>query len=259
MKILFTTAALLASLTACQAIGGSTDSKTLVTTSSGEVADWSLNATIIEACSCPMFCQCYFNPEPASHPGCCPPGTDPKDSPRYCKFSNVFRVNAGNYGDVSLDGAKFWIAGDLGASFAEGKMNWAVTHFDPAVSAKQREGILAALGALYPVEWESFEVAEDLAIDWKGGKDKSVAKLDGGKGGEVVLVRNQGMSDEPIVIRNLRYWGAPRNDGFLLMGNESLAYRRGERPFEFAGTNGFMITVDVSSKDAEKSQEKKGY
>src|SRR6185369_16387387 len=29
--------------------------------------DWSLNATLIEACSCPMFCQCYFNAKPAGH------------------------------------------------------------------------------------------------------------------------------------------------------------------------------------------------
>ena len=28
-------------------------------------SDWALNATIIEACSCPMFCQCYFNTKPA--------------------------------------------------------------------------------------------------------------------------------------------------------------------------------------------------
>ena len=29
--------------------------------------DWHFNGTAIEACSCPMFCQCYFNTEPASH------------------------------------------------------------------------------------------------------------------------------------------------------------------------------------------------
>ena len=32
-------------------------------------ADWAMNATVIEACSCPMFCQCYFNTKPASHGG----------------------------------------------------------------------------------------------------------------------------------------------------------------------------------------------
>src|SRR5688500_13482078 len=28
---------------------------------------WAMNATIIEACSCPMFCQCYFDTKPAAH------------------------------------------------------------------------------------------------------------------------------------------------------------------------------------------------
>ena len=32
-----------------------------------EAKDWAMNTTIIEACSCPMFCQCYFNAEPAAH------------------------------------------------------------------------------------------------------------------------------------------------------------------------------------------------
>ncbi len=214
-------------------------------------AEWSLNATIIEACSCPMFCQCYFNPEPASFPGCCPPGSDPKDAPRYCRFNNAFQVNKGSFGAVKLDGAKFWIAGDLGGDFSKGEMNWAVLHFDPAVKKEQREGIQTILGHLYPVKWQSFQVGADHAMEWKGGKDRAVAKLDGGKVAEVVLVRNQeiGMTNDPIVIHNLKYWGAPRNDGFVLMANEIEAYRAGDEPYEFKGTNGFMITFDINSKD----------
>jgi hypothetical protein len=220
-----------------------------------------MNATIIEACSCPMFCQCYFNLEPSSHPGCCPPGADPKDAPRYCKFNNAFQVNKGAYGSVKLDGAKFWIAGDLGGDFSKGEMDWAVVHFDPAVTKEQREGIVAVVGHLYPVKWNSLEVKGDLPIEWNGGRDRSVAKLDGGKAGEVVLVKNQGMTDEPIVIKNLRYWGAPRNDGFVLMANEVQAYRAGSKPYEFKGTNGFMITFDISSKDvaATDAGAKKAY
>jgi hypothetical protein len=38
-------------------------------------------------------------------------------------------------------------------------------------------------------------------------------------------------------------------DGFVMMPNEVEAYRTGPDAFEFKGTNGFMITVDVSSKD----------
>jgi hypothetical protein len=29
--------------------------------------DWAINATAIEACSCPHFCMCYFNSQPTAH------------------------------------------------------------------------------------------------------------------------------------------------------------------------------------------------
>jgi len=48
---------------------------------------------------------------------------------------------------------------------------------------------------------------------------------------------------------NLPYWGAKRNDGFVMMPNDVEAYRTGPNAFEFKGTNGFMITVDMNSKD----------
>jgi len=212
--------------------------------------EWSMKATIIEACSCPMFCQCYFNSEPAA------PATDHvmmqhgmSSSAHYCKFNNAFRVDKGSYGDTKLDGAKFWVAGDLGGDFTKGQMDWAVLTFDPSVTPAQREGIIAALGKLYPVKWNSFTVAKDAVMDWSATKDMASARLDGGKAGEVVLSKGPGMNDESPVIKNLRYWGAPRNEGFVLMPNKVEAYHLGDKPFEYSGTNGFMITFDISSKD----------
>jgi len=210
--------------------------------------EWALNATIIEACSCPMFCQCYFNPKPAAHTA---HGSHSNKEEHFCRFNNAFRVNKGNFGDVKLDGAKFWVAGDLGAEFGDGEMDWAVLTFDPSVTKAQRDGITAILGHLYPVKWKSFAVAKDAAMEWKYTKDHAEARLDGGKTAEVVLRRYQGMTDEPIVIKNLKYWGAPRNDGFLMMPNEVEAYRAGDKPFEYKGTNGFMITFDIASKDVK--------
>ncbi|MEO6461846.1 MAG: hypothetical protein ABIP29_02110, partial [Candidatus Eisenbacteria bacterium] len=59
----------------------------------------------------------------------------------------------------------------------------------------------------------------------------------------------QGNTDDPIVIHNLKYWGVPRNDGFVLMQNAVESYKGGDKPFEYKGTNGFMITIDMDSKD----------
>jgi hypothetical protein len=215
--------------------------------------DWAMNATIIEACSCPMFCQCYFDTKPAAHgaqEGHGGHGADGEHAEHFCKFNNALKVNRGHYGDTKLDGAKFWVAGDLGGDFSKGKMDWAVLTFDPAVTQPQRDGIIAVLGKLYPVEWNSFKVAKDQPMDWVATKETATARLDGGKVAEVVLTRGtMSMNDESPVIKNLRYWGAPRNDGFVLMPNKVEAYRAGDKPFEYAGTNGFMITFDISSKD----------
>jgi hypothetical protein len=215
--------------------------------------EWHMNATIIEACSCPMFCQCYFAPKPAAHAAAGEhAGHGGADAEHYCRANNVFRVNQGTYKGVKLDGAKFWLAMDLGDDFSDGTMKWSILTFDPSVTKEQREGIATILGRLYPVKWEEpIQVAADLPIEWKHEGDRAVAKLDGGKAGEVQLnaasvLRNGG---GPAVIKNLRYWGAPRHDGFVLMPNEIETYRLGPRAFEFKGTNGFMITFDINAKD----------
>ena len=207
--------------------------------------DWSMNATIIEACSCPMFCQCYFNSKPAGHAMA---GME-HGAEHFCRANNVYRVNKGSYGGVKLDGAKFWLAMDLGDDFSDGEFDWAIITFDPSVLPEQREGIKAIIGKVYPVKWKSFTQASDLPIEWTATKEKATARLDNGKAGEVVLNKFQGQTAEPVVIQNLKYFGAPRNSGFVLMPNEIETYRLGDKAFEFKGTNGFMITFDINSKD----------
>lgn len=206
--------------------------------------DWAMNATIIEACSCPMFCPCYFTTKPAAHQH-----GDGHDSKHFCRFNMAYKVNRGHAGGVKLDGARFWIAGDLGDDFGDGETEWATVHFDPAVTPEQRSAIATVLGHVYPVKWKTFGVGADAAIEWSATVDRATARLGGGKLGEIALRRNPGMTAEPVVIRNLRYFGAPRNDGFVLMPNEVEAYKVGPQAFEFKGSNGFMITLDIDSRD----------
>ena len=49
----------------------------------------------------------------------------------------------------------------------------------------------------------------------------------------------------------MRYFAATRNDGFNVLPVEHLAYRRGTKPapFEFKGTSGWTLTLDMNSKD----------
>ena len=211
-----------------------------------------MNATIIEACSCPMFCQCYFDTKPAGHSAAGHEGHGGAAAgEHFCRANNAFKVNTGHFDQTKLDGAKFWLGGDLGDDFSKGQMDWFTVTFDPAVTKEQRDGIQKILGHLYPVQWKSFTVMPDKPMEWQATKDRAVAKLDGGKAAEVVLKRFPGMTEEPIVIKNLKYWGAPRNDGFVLMPNVVQALRVGQKPFEFKGTNGFMITVDINADDVK--------
>ncbi len=45
--------------------------------------------------------------------------------------------------------------------------------------------------------------------------------------------------------------GAP-NDGFILMPSELEGYRLGNKAFELKDTSGFVITVDMASKDRKR-------
>ena len=215
--------------------------------------EWALNATLIEACSCTMFCPCYFSTKPSAHAGH-GEHAEHGGSEHFCKFNMAYKVNSGHHGDTSLDGMEFWLAGDLGSGWADGTMNWAQVTFEPDTSKAQRDAILAIVPHIYPAKWESFTVAEeDAEVEWKMEGEKAVAKLAGGKKGEMVLKHLPTHNGEPVVIQNLIYWGVPRHEGFVLMPNEVEAYRYGENAFEFKGTNGFMITLDITSNDVKKS------
>ena len=92
-----------------------------------------------------MFCQCYFNAEPAGHAATGHEG-HAGGTKHFCKANNAYRINKGHYGATNLDGAKFWIAADLGDDFTDGEMEWAVLYFDKKLTPEQRAGV----GAIVP-------------------------------------------------------------------------------------------------------------
>jgi hypothetical protein len=211
--------------------------------------NWALNVTNIEACTCPMFCQCYFDTKPAAHTGHGSHGEG-----RYCRFNMAQKVNSGHFGKVNLAGVKFWVSGDLGEEFGDGDTDWAIVTFDPAVTKEQRDAIASILGHLYPVKWKNFSVASDAPLSWTATPERAEAQLDGGKAAQIILHRNAGMTHAPTVMTNLRYFGAPRNNGFVMMPNEIQTYKLGQNYFESKGTTGFMITYDISSKDVKSTK-----
>jgi hypothetical protein len=165
-------------------------------------------------------------------------------------MNRAVKVNRGSFGKTPLDGAKFWMAGDLGPDFtpSNDQYNWSVLRFDPSVTKDQRDAMAVIVPVLFPGKWKSFVVESDSVLEWKLTKDRAEARLDGGKTAEIVLSKAQGMTSDPVVVKNLPYEGATGNDGYIVMPTEVEAYRVGSKPFVFKGTNDFVITVDINSK-----------
>src|SRR5262249_1361821 len=216
--------------------------------SEGAEPGWSVNAAVMETCSCPMFWQCYFYSYAATHMD----HDGQKTANGFCRFNRALRVNRGHFGTTKLDGAKFWMAGDLGADFSKEHYDWAVLTFEPAISKASRDALIAIAHHLFPGTWNSFMVGQDATLDWTQTRDRAPARLNGGKAAEIVLRRAEGMTADSVVVTNLKYEGAARNDGFVLMPNEVEAYRLGPKAFEFKGTNGFVTNIDMSSRDLTK-------
>jgi hypothetical protein len=200
--------------------------------------DFDITASYIEACSCDMFCPCYFNTRSTHH-----------HEGDYCRANLVLRTDKGYYKDTKLDGAKVWLATDLGSDWSTGKDSWVVIHYDPAVTAAQKAAFNDILGQLYPMKWEHADV--DTAgflwkVDTKTGQ--AHAKMDNGKG-EVILERVQGNAPaHEVVVYNLKYWLAQSNNGFRMWKNKHEAFEGHGRNFSYDGTNGFLITIHFSGQ-----------
>ncbi len=203
--------------------------------------DFDMTASYIEACSCDMFCPCYFNTHSTHH-------MDEHNMPaHFCRANLVLKVDKGYYKDTKLDGAKVWIATDLGSDWSTGKDSWTVVNFDPSVSAEQKAALADILGQLYPIPWQQ-KAANTAAFSWNVNTQTGVAhaKMNDGKG-EVILERVTG--DNPgheVVMRNLKYWGAQSNDGFRMWKSKHEAFEGAGHKFSYDGTNGFLITIHFS-------------
>lgn len=200
--------------------------------------DFEITASYIEACSCDMFCPCYYNTHSTAH------GTE-----HFCKANLVLKVDKGYYKDVKLDGAKVWIASDLGSDWSTGANSWLVVNFDPSVTPPQKAALNDILGQLYPIPWKKVS-SDTVGISWVVDTKTGVAtaKMANGKG-EVVLERVAGNKpNQEVVVHNLKYWGAQSNDGFRMWKTKHEYYDGHGEKIDFSGTNGFLITIHFSGQ-----------
>src|SRR5258707_6588410 len=85
---------------------------------------WRMKADYVEACSCHLFCPCYFNKH-AEHP--------------FCEFNMAVKGREGNSSNTHLPRAKNWLTGDLGPALGTGKKRkMGGLCFDPPTTKKTR-------------------------------------------------------------------------------------------------------------------------
>lgn len=209
--------------------------------SSAPKNDFEMTASYIEACSCDMFCPCYFNTHSTNHMGM---GEHHMDE-HFCRANLVLKVDKGHYKDTKLDDAKVWIGSDLGSDWSTGKDSWLVLNFDPSVSKEQEEALGDILTQLYSAIPFQQKAVSHTAFSWDVDTKTGAAhtKMSDGKG-EVILERVKGdNSDQEVVIHNLKYWSAQSNDGFRMWKSKHEAFEGDGHKFSYDGTNGFLITI----------------
>lgn len=191
---------------------------------------WRMKADYVEACSCNLFCPCYFNKH-AQHP--------------YCEFNMAVTVREGHAGKVNLADAKYWLTGDLGDKWGtEKKAPWVVVSFDPSTSKEQRDALAPIILKTYGLEWGELKVQE-APIEIHQSGDIAEAKLAGGQMAYMKLKREPGADSKGVVLHNVNYFGAQKNSGFEFY--KSIEHRAdvAGHKFSYSDRNAFLISIDV--------------
>ena len=164
-------------------------------------SSWRMKADYVEACSCHLFCQCYFNKH-AEHP--------------MCEFNMAVSVREGHSGNVDLTNAKYWLTGDIGDKWGtEKKGAWVVVSFDPKTTKEQRDALAPIILKTYGLEWGELKVQE-APIEVRQSGDVVEAKLADGKEAYLKLRREPGADGKGVALKNVKYFNVVRNDGFQL-------------------------------------------
>jgi hypothetical protein len=202
---------------------------------------WRMKADYVEACGCHLFCPCYFNKH-AEHPS--------------CEFNMAVIVREGHSGATDLAGAKYWLTGDLGDKWGtEKKAPWVVVSFDPATSKPQRDALAPIILGIYGLKWDDLKVQE-APIEINRTGDIVEAKLADGQMAYMKLQREPGADGKGVVLKNVSYFEASRNDGFEMY--KSIEHRSDlpGHKFSYTGRNAFLITV--ISEEPPKAMKKSG-
>lgn len=191
---------------------------------------WRMKADYVEACSCHLFCPCYFNKH-AEHP--------------FCEFNMAVKVREGRSGNTNLAGAKYWLTGDLGDEWGTNKKGaWVVVSFDPSTNKEQRDALAPMILKTYGLEWGEVKVQE-APIEISRAGDIVTASLGEGQLASMKLQREGGADGKGVVLKNVKYFGAQNNDGFEMYRSLDHSANLQGHKFSYTDRNAFLISIDT--------------
>src|SRR3979411_2066709 len=109
---------------------------------------WQMKADYVEACSCHLFCPCYFNKH-AEMP--------------HCEFNMAVKVREGHSGNTNLAGSKYWLTGGHGDEWGTQKKKQAplvCVSFNPTTKKKHRHALAPMILKTYGLDWGELKVQE---------------------------------------------------------------------------------------------------
>jgi len=194
---------------------------------------WKMKADYVEACSCHLFCPCYFKDSQghkhAEHP--------------FCEFNMAVTVREGHSGNIDLANTKYWLTGDLGDKWGtEKKANWVMVSFDPKTTQAQRDALAPIILKTYGLDWGELKVQE-APIEIRQSGDIVEAKLADGQRAYMKLQREPGVDGTGVVLKNVKYFDAVQNDGFQMY--KSIEHRAdvAGHQFSYSDRTAFLITI----------------
>ena len=199
--------------TACSTVTGGAESNPA----------WAVKATWTDSCSCKVSCPCLF-------------GTNPTEG--YCQGVSHLQIEAGNYGDVTLDGLAVVSTHDIG--------KWAKIYVSDTANPKQVEALAALMPKVFPfLAKGSIKKVETVPVTMEHG-DKTVKFSVPGTTVELALL--EGADGQPIKLQNLPAKGTP----FPPIHDHTqyisilMEHKDADDSFSWSERNGFVSKVDLA-------------
>ncbi len=200
--------------------------------------DWSIKGELFLNCSCTVFCPCVVSL--GAHP--------PTEG--HCHAWMGIRIDKGNYGSEDLSGLNIGLLVDIPGRMGEG--NWRVAAYvDENASHIAYDGILKIFSGkaggttgLFTMLVSEIIGAEraPVIIETDGPKRRIVIgrKIQG----EIEMVL--GHEDQPVVVKNTKYWMGP--DIYVAKGTKSRVRDYG-RVWDFSGRSAEICPIDWSGPE----------